>query len=444
MDSYCPICCNDNVTELITCASCNYSTCFECCGKYILNVYNEPTCMNCRKDWGREFVMEQFDRKWVNTYFLKHMGRLLMEQEKLLLPETQQEASYVSKIKSLSTKMLSLPTNARLRKKNSEDYLKALENKREERKALIEEINELKKLTVTYGNANTNKSQTNTSSQKIKYILKCPYDDCRGFISSDYICGTCERTICKSCHICLHSTSEKHKCKKDDIKSAASIINETKPCPKCMTPIWRSSGCAQMFCTQCHTAFDWNTLIIDNGIIHNPHYYEYLANTNHTNNINIENIACGDLPRLHMILQQIPHSTPVNWIQRRSVAGMYQRVMHLREIVLPLYETDRVKDNFDLRVKFLNQEFDEDTWIIKLINRDKKRMHNKAMKDLIQMLIIVIEDFIRQLYVDISKIDMILNQFSNQLTQYCKDSIERIQAIHGKSINDYQVHIRII
>ena len=40
--------------------------------------------------------------------------------------------------------------------------------------------------------------------------------------------------------------------------------------------IHKTEGCNQMYCVMCHTAFDWNSLRIITGVIHNPHYFEYL------------------------------------------------------------------------------------------------------------------------------------------------------------------------
>jgi hypothetical protein len=40
--------------------------------------------------------------------------------------------------------------------------------------------------------------------------------------------------------------------------------------------IEKVSGCNQMFCVQCHTAFDWATGEIETGVIHNPHYFDMM------------------------------------------------------------------------------------------------------------------------------------------------------------------------
>ena len=39
-------------------------------------------------------------------------------------------------------------------------------------------------------------------------------------------------------------------------------------------------NCDQMYCMQCHTAWDWITQTIETGRIHNPHYYEWLRTQN--------------------------------------------------------------------------------------------------------------------------------------------------------------------
>ena len=63
-------------------------------------------------------------------------------------------------------------------------------------------------------------------------------------------------------------------CKQADIDSVEAIKKTTKPCPTCAVPIQKSVGCNQMWCTQCQVAFDWKTGEIQNGVIHNPHFFE--------------------------------------------------------------------------------------------------------------------------------------------------------------------------
>ena len=48
----------------------------------------------------------------------------------------------------------------------------------------------------------------------------------------------------------------------------ALIKKETVKCPNCATPIYKISGCDQMWCTSCNIAFNWRTGRKIKGIIH--------------------------------------------------------------------------------------------------------------------------------------------------------------------------------
>jgi dolichol-phosphate mannosyltransferase len=67
-----------------------------------------------------------------------------------------------------------------------------------------------------------------------------------------------------------------HTCDPGVKETVALIIKESKPCPKCGERISKIDGCDQMWCIDCHTAFSWATGQLVNGVVHNPHYYEFL------------------------------------------------------------------------------------------------------------------------------------------------------------------------
>eukprot|EP00122_Pirum_gemmata_P006585 Pgem_evm2s6026 len=91
-------------------------------------------------------------------------------------------------------------------------------------------------------------------------------------------CNLCNYQICVFCRTDIDK-SESHVCKEEDVLNAKGIAEITKPCPKCCVPIEKSHGCFLMWCTNCHTTFDWNQYKIvelNGSYNHNPHYEEYM------------------------------------------------------------------------------------------------------------------------------------------------------------------------
>ena len=116
----------------------------------------------------------------------------------------------------------------------------------------------------------------------------CSDSNCRGLLSTQWKCATCEKYTCKECLV-LKDTREDngHVCKMEDVETAKLLASDTKPCPKCRVPIYKIMGCDQMWCTECHTGFSWRTGNIETRI-HNPHFYEYQRERNN-----------GQAPRNH-------------------------------------------------------------------------------------------------------------------------------------------------
>lgn len=84
----CSVCCED-YPSLIKCNFCNYETCTECAQHYLLSSIETAHCMNCRKGWTRERMLEVFHKKFVMNEYKKHRENVLFDKEKSLLPATQ-------------------------------------------------------------------------------------------------------------------------------------------------------------------------------------------------------------------------------------------------------------------------------------------------------------------------------------------------------------------
>jgi hypothetical protein len=172
---------------------------------------------------------------------------------------------------------------------------------------------------------------------------------------------------------------------------------------------------------------------LETGNVHNPHYYEWMAASGRGAGAGaaIENIACGELPRLfvfHNILLE-------NKIDKREHFNMYRLIIHYTDVVLPEFQVDKVRDNFDLRVAYLMGEFDEEIWAMKLINRDKRRMKIAAYRELIETKILIMTDMMRQLVYEptVEKSDELIAQYP-RLAKFFMDSTYDIACLYGGAV----------
>lgn len=114
-------------------------------------------------------------------------------------------------------------------------------------------------------------------------LWPCPTDGCRGFLNSDFECLVCKARVCSKCHANLSVKTdeaipeEKHQCKPADVASVKLILKSSQECPNCHVRVFKIDGCDQMWCTHCKTAFSYETGERIQGHVHNPHYFQDLA-----------------------------------------------------------------------------------------------------------------------------------------------------------------------
>lgn len=201
-------------------------------------------------------------------------------------------------------------------------------------------------------------------SSKNGYLFRCSYDNCNGFVNDKYECELCRRRYCNKCLAILsndkfnesESHSENHVCKQEDLLSAEEIMRSTKPCPKCASRIFKISGCSQMFCTNCHIGFDYNTGKIITKDFHNPHRMEWLlSNGKNMDDIqnNCETVSYLYNKYLMYRLYQMNHVKEIlRRINRREVTNKTDLFYHRCKFVL-----NRIsKDSFILFLKRLTLE----------------------------------------------------------------------------------------
>jgi len=143
-------------------------------------------------------------------------------------------------------------------------------------------------------------------------IGACDNPSCDGNIyhyNEHVVCNMCQRVYCPKCRKEIYpelvermidyqielipnplyskytdeQKKEKHVCKQEDIDQVRLLTENIKKCPnpECREPIYKDGGCDHMWCSKCHTMFNWSTGEITKTTT-NPHYFQWLRQTGQT------------------------------------------------------------------------------------------------------------------------------------------------------------------
>lgn len=398
----CSVCLEDfNKTKnlRVSCPQCEYASCRTCVQTYLLSTIKEPHCMNCKREWNREFMDSFCTIIFRNRDYKLHRENVLLEREKARMPETQPYVARVIELKRHKTTYFWL-LKLLERVKFSDEFTPFT------RTIIIETIREVVSIVteniraIVYGEIPVNTSVT--------VINRCPSSECRGFLHDDYTCGVCNVNFCVKCH---EPNEQEHVCDANTVKTISLLKRDTKPCPSCNAPIHRIEGCAQMWCTQCQTAFDWRTGQIETGRIHNPHYFEFKKRSREHGDI-----PCGGRPT-HYELLDVGASEVILSISSKLIE-MDQDLVYKYGF---LYG-----DNLHLRIQYMLNKITEHEFKTLIQRRDK---HNSKMRDIqhiYEMYIHTVSDILRQYMLDRSKETSYIEEI-RELTDYTNMVMERLR-----------------
>ena len=388
--------------KIVTCL-CGFECCRDCVKKYMLGSKQEPSCMSCKVAWDRNFLLEQLGKTFMTKDYKVYREELLVEREMGFLQATQPHVEREIRMEKLKEEIAIL---------------------RERLPKLEKELKELK----IYGVVD-----------RKKFVRKCPNGDCHGFLSSALKCGLCECWVCSDCReIKGFSTQEKdsHECNKDIVESVKLLEKDSKPCPKCTSLIFKIEGCDQMYCVECHTAFSWNTLKIESGIIHNPHYFEYQRITNGgVAPRNPNEVQCGRELDNYFVNRLINKLSPVPEMMRRdeqvtSIIEICRQVIHTRFIEQPRFTTEnRLYSNMQLRIDYMRNKINKDEMKRILQKREKETSKKTEISNVLGMYVSCMTDLFYRLYEenDIVKIKKEINE----LKKYVNECFQKISKTYN-------------
>lgn len=375
MEVECDICVdnyNKKTRRMITCLKCGKSACQLCVKGYLLSKPSNAHCMYCKHQWTRDFLCKALPKSFINQDWKEHQEKIYFDIERTRFIEAQQhldrhkhESIIKEQLKKLETKIKELQFIVR----NSDDmrWQINLETHRSEKERLFQQLER---------------------KQDTRKTARCITASCRGFLDVAGRCTLCLVSVCSSCQ---SVQEEDHKCDENVIETLKEIGRSSQSCPKCGISITKVSGCDQMWCTVCNTAFDWKTGLMINRQIHNPHYFEWLSKQE----------PSRDQPREHCLDINLDYLLAE--MENRSKTHHHYRICHqsiraYRQIVeealatLPLTPLPTTQDTMSARIKFLGQEWTEEQFKRNLhqIYKHREKMHEE--RQVVDVYILLTED----------------------------------------------------
>jgi hypothetical protein len=442
MATECSVCCekyNKTTHAKIACEhACSFEACKACVRKYILGTTADPNCMQCNKAWSDKFLVQHLKAAFMRKEYKVHRTELLVQQQISRLPETMAAAEREKQTESLSSVLTDLQRqlfHAERRKKElryaSVHHCKSKEEKEGKKK----EIDAVKE-TIALLNANIDQARHNLhihleggnvmgeeKKEARTFIMPCGNTECRGYLSKQYKCQLCEHHTCAKCfeHIGLVKEGA-HTCKPENIESAEYIKKQSKPCPCCGTRISKIDGCDQMWCTQCHKAFSWNTGKIVTGPVHNPHFFQYQREHGGLAR-NPADVVCGGLPIYYDINQkiataQLPKSHQEFFYD--TVTRIYRLQTHFTDTYVnairrnipdePLYER--------LRIRYILNKIDREEMAHKISRWDGDRRLNAGILHVCELFTTVGADMFRRILLSEKKGEEFAAELKAQVAEY--------------------------
>ena len=485
----CNICAED-YSSLVTCPAgeCGEKCCQNCLERFVLDNATEPKCMYCKVVFSDDFLYGVMPGSFQDVYRSARVDELL-SREKSLLPQTQQYVEDVRNQREIerireqmenqrkkvsrprkqasafwawkniymsdaplaerqargrldsATFKLELKGNKELRAVINNLVTQDAERFEREQEVYEREIEKLQEIQDTLRDiAGAEFAEATMTRREVTFTKPCPYPDCRGYVSSAWKCGLCEKYSCSRCHEPKNGRDDPdHVCNEDTVATIALLANDTKPCPNpaCLTPITKLSGCDQMWCPTCHWAFSWRTgnRVRAGGVIHNPHYFDHqrsvnngeiprqpgdipggagdpcggVPNTRAVDKALKDNMTSScqerirqaerdlaeaptDSERLRKLLTEKNTSHPDNYnntlkllVQCQFFSEICRFVHHMDDAVIPLFPIADTPEMFrHLRGRFLLNEITEADWRRELTKKTKELDRNRELSLVLQ------------------------------------------------------------
>lgn len=451
---------NNSTKKATNCPLCQTKICRTCLQNYLLNdISDNVKCVNneCKYIMDRDFLDSELTSQFRLNVYRKYREQILLDREISKLPSTQENAiSYRD----------ALAANVEIEKELIE-----LKEKKFEilRRISTLEGNQRYNATLIQNYGQFGKQLTNT---RMEFIKPCPDNDCKGFLSTGYKCGLCNKFTCSKCNDMLGLDKNiEHTCDPDKVATIEFIKSDSRPCPKCGVGIHKIDGCNQMWCTNCNTAFDYRTGQIATDHIHNPHYFAWLARNQ---NARPPDMACNDLGDTQIM--GLLHRTPGRYdnILRRAKPDTFptdehkfvyktliigREIMNYRVITeekvspegnriivthgqrtrdIDINETFRI-----LRVRYLSNHITREAWKSELQQTEKKINFHTSKTQILDLFVHASRDCIRQILRPVNKPIPEIAAELKELIAYFNIESQKIEKRFNRIVGQIKINMSV-
>ena len=239
----------------------------------------------------------------------------------------------------------------------------------------------------------TGEDSGNPETVRREFLMRCPAEDCRGFLSTAYKCGVCDKKTCSDCLELLPSEADvtAHTCNPQSVESAKAIKKETRPCPKCGSRIFKIDGCDQMWCTVegCGTAFSWTSGHVVTGRVHNPHYYEWLRRNGGqaAPDREIGDIPCGGIPANWVFTRLVIREPNLAIDEKNKILEIHRNIVEFEARLNDYPARPAANANKDINVSYLMNGISEAEWQRNLEHAEARFNRKKEIGQILQTLI---------------------------------------------------------
>ena len=449
----CDVCCesfNKSNHARVTCPFCPFGACVTCHERYLCETSEDAHCMSCRRGWTRETLVYNFTSKFVTKTYKGRRENLLLERERSLMPATQPYVEIEREIRALEReKQTKKAAVERANEKyhwlrnrplaviaaehglHLEFHASIIRHKEAlEQQKLVSCLHiDLQHIEWHQGLLSGRLQSGDMERERRQFVRACPYTDCKGFLSTVWKCGLCDNWTCPECHEVKGKEKDgEHACDPNNVATAQLLAKDSRNCPKCAAMIFKINGCDQMYCTQCHTAFSWRTGRIETGTVHNPHYYEYMR-ARGTLQRNPGDVPCGGFPDYATVLSNIRQLSRSS-LGFAYITNAHRAHGHCQWAVIPRYDTNRIEDNRDLRIKFMIGDASEEVFKSKIQQREKARQRKTDIRQVMEMMMAVLNDLF-QAFVQAKDVDT-LCQSLMELQNHVNTTLDKISVRYTK------------